>query len=217
MELKGKKINFLGDSITAGVGPDKLENTFLYVLQRNEELAEVRNYGISGSRIARQSTYLTEGKEFAYVDRYMHMDDDADVIVVFGGTNDYGHGDAKLGEPDDFVENTFYGACNKLMDGLINKYPTATIVFMTPIQRSASPNPYRTELTKYGASLLDYVNIIKERAQFYSIPVLDLYSMSGIHPVNDKNRQTFCPDGLHPNNKGNEVIANLLANFLKSL
>ena len=25
------------------------------------------------------------------------MDSDADVVVVFGGTNDFGHGDAKLG------------------------------------------------------------------------------------------------------------------------
>lgn len=216
MELKGKKINFLGDSITEGVGASDIDHAYLNVLKKNEGLAEARNYGISATRIARQSTYKTEGL-VAYVDRYMEMDDDADVVVVFGGTNDYGHGDAKMGEPTDKCPDTFYGAMNILLDGLITKYPKATIVFMTPLQRSESPNPNRYNLTPYGLDLIDYVNVIKERCQYYSIPVLDLYSMAGIHPANETNKNTYCPDGLHPNNLGCEKIANLLANFLKQL
>lgn len=216
MELKGKKINFLGDSITEGVGASCIENVYLNVLKREEGLAEARNYGISATRIARQSNYKTEGL-VAYVDRYMDMDDDADVIVVFGGTNDYGHGDAKIGEPSDLCPNTFYGALNLLIDGLITKYPTATIVFMTPLQRSESPNIARYNLTRYGNDLIDYVNIIKERCEYYSIPVLDLYSMAGVHPANEVSRKTFCPDGLHPNDAGNAKIARLLGNFLKQL
>lgn len=217
MQLAGKKVNFLGDSITDCVGPSCKENLYHGVLKRNENLAEVRNYGISGSRIARQSNYLVEGKEFAFVDRFYKMDDDADIVVVFGGTNDFGHGDAPLGTMDDRTTDTFYGACHLLMDGLMDKYPTSTIVFMTPIQRSAPADENRIHPSRLNATLLDYCNIIKEVAAYYSIPVLDLYAISGIHPVNEKNRELFCPDGLHPNDAGNELIASRLAGFLKAL
>lgn len=216
MELKGKKINFLGDSITQGIGASDEAHIYLSVLKSREGLAEARNYGISGTRLARQTTYKTEGL-VAYVDRYMEMDDDADVVVIFGGTNDYGHGDAKMGEPTDTCPDTVYGALNIMLDGLITKYPKGTIVFMTPLQRVESPNPSRINLTRYGYDLIDYVNVIKDRCEYYSIPVLDLYSVSGIHPANDVNRETFCPDGLHPSDAGNEKIANLLAAFLKQL
>lgn len=217
MQLAGKKINFLGDSITEYVGPSCIENLYLNVLKAQEGLAEARNYGICGSRIARQSNYLVEGKEFAFVDRFYKMDDDADIVVVFGGTNDFGHGDAPLGSMNDRTTDTFYGACHLLMEGLINKYPTATIVFMTPIQRSAPFDADRIHPSKLNNTLLDFCNIIKEVATYYAIPVLDLYSVSGIHPINEKNRELFCPDGLHPSDAGNALIASRLAGFLKAL
>lgn len=51
MELKNKKINFLGDSITEGVGTSCRENIYLNVLAREYGLAEARNYGISCTRL----------------------------------------------------------------------------------------------------------------------------------------------------------------------
>ena len=53
MELKGKKINFLGDSITFGAGVSDPDNRFTVRIGRSAELAASRNYGISGTRIAR--------------------------------------------------------------------------------------------------------------------------------------------------------------------
>ena len=54
MQLKGLKVNFLGDSITEGVGTSAPEHIYLNVLQRSCAFSLVRNYGISGTRIARQ-------------------------------------------------------------------------------------------------------------------------------------------------------------------
>ncbi len=218
MELKGKKINFIGDSITEGVGTSAPEHIYLNVLKEKEGLAVARNYGISGSRIARQSNYLVEGPEFAYVDRFYKMDDDADVVVVFGGTNDFGHGDAPIGTFEDRTPETFYGACHLLMEGLMKKFPTSTIVIMTPIQRTeGGADPNRIHPTKIGMELVEFVDIIKEVALYYSLPVLDLYAMAGIHPQLESNRVTYCPDGLHPNDNGNALIASRLAGFLKAL
>ena len=54
MELKNKKINFLGDSITQGVGTTEDKYIYLNVMKNECGLAAARNYGISGTRIARQ-------------------------------------------------------------------------------------------------------------------------------------------------------------------
>ena len=211
MELKGKKINFLGDSITEGVGTACPEEIYLNLMKEAEGLAEARNYGISGTRLAVQSGPDVWGP--AYSVRYTEMDDDADIVVVFGGTNDFGHGNAPIGQFSDRVNTTYYGACHVLMQGLIEKYPAATIVFMTPLHRSSEDEPSMGN----GLPLKRYVEIIREVAEYYALPVLNLYAVSGIQPRVEALREKYCPDGLHPNGEGHKRIASRLTGFLKSL
>lgn len=214
MELKGKKMNVLGDSITQGVGVQNKENMFVNRLEASEGFACVRNYGISGTRIARQSPlYGSDKYQAAFSDRYVDMDDDADIIAVFGGTNDYGHGNAPIGKFSDRDNTTYYGAWHVLLSGLMTKYPDAVIFVMTPIHRVNDSNP-----SPFNAKPLSlYVDIIKEVAAYYAIPVLDLYTMSGIQPDHPLRRKLHCPDGLHPNDAGHKLIADRVAGFLKSI
>ena len=94
MELKGLKINFLGDSITEGYGISSIDRVYWKLLADNDGVI-ARGYGISGTRIARQRVPSPEPRwDLNFGMRVNDMDPDADVIVVFGGTNDYGHGDA---------------------------------------------------------------------------------------------------------------------------
>ena len=97
MNLQGKKINFLGDSITFGYGLGNSCDRFAdLIAQRYGAIS--RNYGISGTRIARQTTPSDDpSHDLDFPSRVAEMDPDADIVVVFGGTNDYGHGDAPLG------------------------------------------------------------------------------------------------------------------------
>ena len=139
MVLTNKKINFLGDSITEGVGTSAPENIYLNVIKAECNLAEARNYGISCTRIARQADEFEYGHPFC--DRYKSMDDDADSIVIFGGTNDYGHGTAPIGAFEDQSQDTYYGAWHVLLRGLMEKYPRATIVAMTPLHRHDEDTP----------------------------------------------------------------------------
>lgn len=212
MEIKNKKINFLGDSITEGVGVSAPEFKYVEVFARKFEPALVRNYGISGTRFARQYTPTVNNPRFDldFCSRVAEMDDDADIVVVFGGTNDFGHGDAPMGTFADRTPDTFYGACHTLMSSLIEKYPAATIVFMTPLHRSTENRANREPLSAF-------VSIIREVAQFYSLPVLDLYATAGIQPQLSVHREMYAPDGLHPNNTGAEKIANRLGAFLNTL
>ena len=216
MELKGKKVNFLGDSITEGVGASCFDNIYHQVMKREYGLAEARAYGISGTRIARQ-TKPSDWEKFDhdFCERYETMDDDADIVVVFGGTNDFGHGDAPIGNINDRTPYTFYGALRYLFEGLINKYPAATIVMMTPMHRYNDESTRGDGEKPYNCGTLrDYVNVIREVADYYSIPVMDLYANSGIYPMLDAHRERYTIDGLHPNDLGNEVIAHRLGNFL---
>jgi len=219
MELAGKKIVFLGDSITEGHGVSLSENIYVNRLAKMADLKEAKNYGIGGTRFAVQKKPSDNPRhDLDFCQRCEELDADADIVIVFGGTNDFGHGDASIGQMTDRTPETFYGACHYLMNRLIERFPGKPIVFMTPIHRLVEDDP-----TAGGrkpapvATLAQYVDIIKEVARFYAIPVLDLYAQSGIQPRVPILQEKFCPDGLHPNDAGQELIANRLYGFLKSL
>ncbi len=218
MDIRGKKINFLGDSITQGCGVVYPGNIYHERIASEYGLAAARNYGIGGTRIARQTKpSLYPEWDLDFVLRVDHLDPDADIVVVFGGTNDFGHGDAPLGTMEDRTPDTFYGACHALCQKLIEKFPEALIVFMTPLHRLQEDNPRGDGYKEVLGTLKDYINILKEVLEFYSIPTLDLWSCSGIQPKVDIIKEKYCPDGLHPNDAGHKLIADRLAGFLKTL
>ena len=219
MKLEGLKINFLGDSITEGGGVSCIENVYWNILKRDYGLAQARGYGVSGTRFAKQRVPSATARwDLDFCSRLPEMDDDADVVVIFGGTNDFGHGDAPMGSPLDRTPDTFIGACHTLFSAAINKYPEATIVVMTPLHRLNEDNASgEGNKTANLAPLCDYVKVIKEVAAYYSLPVLDLWSLSGIQPRVDVLREKFCPDGLHPNDAGHARLAHRLAAFLQSI
>lgn len=221
MKLEGLRINFLGDSITEGVGASSKDTVYHAVLAKEAGLSQANNYGIGGTRFAIQKGTEKRPKD-NYVDinsfceRFDKMDD-ADVVVVFGGTNDYGHGDAPLGKFEDRTPETFYGACHYLFSGLVKKYLGKPIVIMTPLHRINELKIPDVKMPGDYGDLKTYTNIIREVAEFYSLPVLDLFATSGLQPEIKEIQEIYIPDGLHPNDKGNEVIAHKLKLFLESL
>ena len=216
MQLKGITVDFLGDSITEGCGTSGDGYRFVDVFARKTG-AITRNHGIGGTRIARQikpSQYPVW--DLNYIDRADDLDPNAQVIVVFGGTNDFGHGDAPLGDPADGGEYTFYGAMKSLITRIVNRYPNAEIVIMTPLHR-CSELVTTNEIGLPCAPLREFVNAEKIVAAQYSVPVLDLWSVSGIQPSIEISKQTYMPDGLHPCDKGCERIVSRLIGFLSAL
>lgn len=210
MKLEGIKANFLGDSITFGEGVlDKQNHIYWQRLRDNCGLSCARGYGISGTQIAMQQVKGHPERDQDFLSRVESMDPDADLVVVFGGTNDFRHGDAPLGDMRDRSPYTFYGACHQLMTMLIERYPHAQIVFMTPLHRSME------EFS--GRRLKDYVEAIKEVAEYYAIPLLDLYATSGLQPQVPIIMQKYCPDGLHPNDAGHERLYWRMRAFLEAL
>ena len=100
MDIRGFRVNFLGDSITEGVGVrDRASNRYDNRLAAACGLAGVNNYGISGTRLAHQ-VHASEKPRYdlCFCGRAFNIDQSADIIVVYGGVNDYIHGDAPIGE-----------------------------------------------------------------------------------------------------------------------
>ena len=216
MELKGTKINFLGDSITEGAGTSSHDKMFTMLIE-HEYGAICQNYGIGGTRIARQKTPTEEKWDRDFISRVPEMDNDADIVVVFGGTNDFGHGDAPLGTMDDRTPYTFYGALHCLYTALTEKYPDVPVVILTPLHRLNEDSPKGDNKPAPVGTLKEYVNIIREVAEYYSFPVLDLFKESGLQPKIPIIQQKYIPDGLHPNDDGNAILAHKIARFLETL
>ncbi len=211
MELKGKVFNFLGDSITEGHGVSASDKVFHQLIKREYGMQHCYNYGIGGTRIARQITPTRESTrhDLTFELRAEIMDRRADAVVVFGGTNDYGHGDAPFGTPDDEDIRTFCGAVNSLINKLRRDFPAAAIVFMTPLHRldEQQPSPHS------GKTLADYAAAIREICGVRGIPVIDLFNINPLDPED----ASLLPDGLHPNDSGHIIMAQVIAEELLKL
>lgn len=219
MKLEGKTINFLGDSITEGAGATSPD--YFYWKQIADKTGAICNgYGISGTRIAKQKVKddaAWDDGDKSFNTRVDAMDKNADIVIVFGGTNDYGHGDAAMGDINSEDEYTFYGAMNKLCENLIIKFPTSKIVFMTPMHRTDENNVFNERGLRNVAGLSGYVDAIKEVCYKYGLPVIDLFGELGINPNFGEMYKVYTVDGLHPNNLGHERVADFVIAKLQAL
>lgn len=214
MELKGKIIDFLGDSITEGVKVQNLENRYDNVLKRKCGLKEVYNYGIGGTRFAHQSKpSITPRHDLYFCGRAYYLNKQADIIIVYGGVNDYLHGNAPIGKDGDNTPATFYGAVEWLMTFLKETYVNSKIVFLTPARKQGDETPSKFN----NEPLITYVNIILKKAKEHDIPVFDMYHNLGLNPNDDEICEKYTADGLHFNDDGHAVIAEKVAEFLESL
>lgn len=214
MELYGLKVNFLGDSITQGSCASVQENCYVELLSRGCGLAAARNYGIGGTRIARQKQPSENPKyDRDFCSRVEEMDADADLVLVFGGTNDHGHGDAPLGIDSDRTPDTFWGACHVLYQALLARFPQSKIVVLTPLHRAEDAIPKADS----GAVLADYVDIIRKTAAQYGLPILDLFETSALRADIPEIAARYTTDGLHPNDDGHALLAQEIAAYLRTL
>ncbi len=225
MNIQGFNVNFLGDSITEGVGVTDKENCrYVNRMKKICKLATANNYGIGGTRLAHQSQpSVSPRQDLCFCGRAYLMDSSADMVVVYGGVNDYLHGDAPFGQIGDTTPATFCGGVYYLMHYLREVYDNKPIVFMTPARcyfnkeyddLYPSVHPDKKPDCK---PLRAYVDVIVETAKQFHIPVLDLYNNLGLDPHDPQIYYKYTVDGLHFNDAGHEVIAQRLKAFLDCL
>ena len=138
------------------------------------------------------------------------MNNDADIVLVFGGINDASSG-VEIGNIDDTDPRTFYGALNTLISGLQEKYPDSYIFLVTPYMLYYPNLDHMWDDTlklPSGYTRYDYNVSLKAIGEKYGIDILDLWTLNtdktcfvdGVHPADD-----FC----------NNVLAPTIAQFIK--
>ena len=107
--------------------------TVLVAVQQHDYVTEVMKVmGVSGSAISTTSYYDTDYQPMVL--RYENLPTDGDLYIVFGGTNYYTLSTSP-GTMGDVTDVSFYGALDVLVNGLKQKVPEATIVFLSPLNR----------------------------------------------------------------------------------
>ncbi len=217
MDIKGKKVVCLGDSITEGSGASSVEKCWVSLLAEKTG-ATTRNFGIGGTRLARQYSPTLDNPrhDLDFCGRVKDLDADADLVIVFGGTNDFGHGDAPFGTDADTTNDTFCGAINQLYTMLKEKYDVPVVV-LTPLRRSEELREGYPEVLFPGKEKLEtYVEAIRRGAARYGLPMLELYN-SELRPEGPWGPYEFFYDGLHPNDNGYEKLTEKIMAFIESL
>ena len=225
MNTKGFKVNFLGDSITEGAGITDQENCrYDNLVGRMLEFSQVNSYGVSGTRLAHQPYPSVKPRyDLCFCGRAYDMDQSADMVVVYGGVNDYIHGNAPFGEPGDTMPSTYCGGVYFLMNYLRETYRNKPVIFMTPARcflrhevDDLYPSVHATKQVA-GKPLKDYVVAIEEIAKQFDVKVLNLYDGLGIDPHIPEHFENYTVDGLHFNEEGHRLLAQKLADFIKAL
>ncbi len=231
-QWNGKKVAFLGDSITderqIGTTNDVFWNNLRSILGIDAYV-----YGISGHRM---DHIVGQGERLE-----KEHGQDVDAIIVFIGTNDF-NGNVPLGEwytysyektVDDgprevirkhrelvFDNSTFKGKSNVVMRWLKSHYPDKQIIFLTPLHRGyarfsdSNIQPPESFANESGYFIDDYISAVKEMADVWAVPVIDLCSISGLYPMEDAQAPYFRNTGtdrLHPGTQGHLRMAYALA------
>ena len=206
------RVAFLGDSITHGDCVADKNNSYVNRTIKHFGWEDVQNHSLPGSRIG---NYIGEDPRRigpSFVERYQNMPEGFELVIVFGGTNDFGIGNEPVGTAADKTADTFCGALNLLLTGLKEKYPSALILFMTPLHR-------RNELesnTFTGAAFKEYIEAIRERVKAHEVRLLDLYEAKSLQPTEVYYEKMIRKDGIHPNDEGHSLIAAELIAYLEN-
>ena len=143
--------------------------------------------------------------------------EDIDLVVVYGGINDYSHS-IPIGDDETDYTVYFAPAVRNLFDYLLNNYTHARICVLTPTLVNRGPQDS-------VAGIQTYSDVIKGEARERTFPVLDLTNESGFYPFNTsfKNMWTYLvegttPDGAHPNEEyQRKYLTPMIKHFLDGM
>ncbi|WP_254260263.1 SGNH/GDSL hydrolase family protein [Listeria fleischmannii] len=142
-------------------------------------------------------------------ERYINMDNGADLITVFTGFNDFSR-DVPLGSQYDTTNNTYYGALDVLLKGLVQKFPNKKIGLISMYGVTQYPENNIWDIPDYA-----YVNAEIDVCDRYHIKHLNLYEIDSMNLATD-GAMYKAPQN-HLNNLGHEHLAEIMEPFIESL
>lgn len=257
----GKKIVGIGDSIMVGINSDgsaiidgidknglpctdqgyQINSTggFLGELRKKYPSINVVNMGVGSTTMQRNDNVNVNKVYKCISDRIDSIPDDADIIILEGGINDFFHASkgCVLGTYKDnlykyptsakyengaysYVEfavdttldaSTFCGALEIALTKILVRFVGKPFIYVIPHNPSAS------------ADIDTFFNSAKEICKKYGVPVVDIRKvgcMPRIYTLSGKTDGTsaFTQDGVHPNPLGYQLhYVPVIASALKSI
>ena len=224
-KLAGKKISFVGDSITNFGDTSKeyktatgytFDDTWVGQFLQLTGGTKGKIDAISGTTM--QAITLDGGAIYNTTrGRVELLPEDSDYIFVFMGANDQkndgnqqGHKlgtirpKGTLGNFDNSNPNflEFTGAYQLYLEKILKRHAKAEVVLMTPLKAFGEGN--ETDLNKASDQ---YAERVIEIAKLYGLKWIDTREAG----FTNYNHQLFFSDGLHPNKAGHRKLARLVA------
>lgn len=229
-EYENKRFSVLGDSISTLEGYSEPEYAAFYEGMKMFEAdvfsprdtwwgkviarlggSLLVNDSFSGSTVCRHRNH--EIPSYASSDeRTSHLslgECRPDVIMVFMGINDWGHGTAPTPEArlhaDDPVFSISYGT---MLDKLQRNYPDASLwCFTLPVSAWSRNENFVFPYYYAGRHIAEYCEVIRDEAAARGCRVIDLHG-------NGKPYDTI--DGFHPNVYGMQTLAETILGCLQA-
>ena len=200
---KYKKVVCAGDSITFGTGiadPDKDS----YPVQLSGMLGEhfiVKNCGVSGKTVSDLSS-----DSYRMTDAYnASLQEQPDVVVLMLGTND--------AKPENWKgKEVFREQYKELLLSYLSLESSPDIYICTPASAYKSPD-WQEEGYLYGiteARLEAVRDVIHETAKEKGVHLIDICQVTKEHP------EWYTDDGIHPNERGAQAIAEAVKEALEN-
>lgn len=203
---KGKKICAYGDSVTEQNKWQSFVSSYFN--------CSFYNRGVGGTTV----TQVNSSTNHMSADvRIETIPTDSDVVLVFGGHNDWSSASINIGDirTDVLSESvSFKSAFALMLKKIQTRCPNAKIITMTPVggrTEEASTNQDKQFYIR-DLCMTDFANAVKEVSAYYGIPCIDINANSGINTL---NHTTYITDLIHPNVEGGKLIANEVINGLK--
>lgn len=182
--LRGKRIVFLGSSVTYGASSQRV--SFVDYLGKQNG-SDVIKEAVSGT------TLVEEGQD-SYIARLRNMGEDhVDLFVCQLSTNDatrkkpLGAVGASTG-PDDFDTGTVAGAMEYIIAYAKEKWGCPVMFYTNP----------RYDSEEYGRM----VALLKEIRGRWDIGVIDMWDDEAFNRISEEDRSLYMADSIHPTKAG---------------
>lgn len=204
--LEGKRIHLFGDGVCFGLGSTDIPSKSWPALLSSKYGVSIINHALGDATFGHYEDEVLAEKSVIQQIETARVED-ADIAVLWAGSNDYRTVLSVIGNDDSDNDRSFKGSINLCIKKLLEKKPDIKILLVTPLFRArlnADDIRNSDDTLVGGRTLKDFAKAMVEISEYNHIPCLDLHSTS---MINKMNFTVYLKDRLYLNDVGHELIA----------